>query len=456
MATPADTTAVPLPAAERGGLREVVGLAYPVVLSNLSMTLLHLVDSAFVGRLGATELGAVGYAGIWYWTALCFFMGTAQGVQTFVSQAHGAGREGECGAWLWQALAWLAPLAALALGAFALLFPLLLGVLGPSPDLQGAAAEYVRPRSFGAFASVTAMALASFFRGVGDTRTPLYAMLAANVANGLLDYGLIFGNFGLPALGIAGAGGASAAAEWLYAGILLFAFRRPRVARPFATRPVRPERAAVRRLARTSTPIGGQWFLEMISFALFSTLVARMGDEQMAASQAFLALLHLSFMQVVGVSVATGTLVGRYRGAEDLEAAERSHRTAQRVGLALAFAVGALFLGVPELLLRIFTSDADVLAFGRPLLAVGAAFQLLDAVGIIASGALRGAGDTRWPFVVQATLAWSVFLPLGWLFGVALGGGLFGAWLGGTVYVALLAVAFLWRFRSGAWRSINI
>jgi MATE family multidrug resistance protein len=456
MATPADTAAAPLPVAERGGMREVVGLAYPVVLSNLSMTMLHLVDSAFVGRLGATELGAVGYAGIWYWTALCFFMGTAQGVQTFVSQAHGAGREGECGAWFWQALAWLAPLAALVLVAFALCFPLLLGVLGPSAELQGTAAEYIRPRSFGAFASVAAMALASFFRGIGDTRTPLYAMLAANVANGLLDYGLIFGNFGLPALGVAGAGGASAAAEWLYAGILLFAFRRPRVARPFVTRAIRPDRKSVRRLARTSTPIGGQWFLEMISFALFSTLVARMGDEQMAASQAFLALLHLSFMQVVGVSVATGTLVGRYRGAEDLEAAERSHRTAQRVGLALAFAVGALFLAVPEQLLRIFTRDAAVLSFGRPLLAVGAAFQLLDAVGIIASGALRGAGDTRWPFVVQATLAWTVFLPLGWLFGVVLGGGLFGAWVGGTVYVAALATVFLWRFRSGVWRTIAI
>ena len=456
MASPARTTALPRARAAAGSLREVMFLAYPVVLSNLSATLMHLVDVAFVGRLGATPLGAVGYGGVWYWTALCFFIGTATGVQTFVSQAHGAGRERECGAWAWQSIYGLALPAGVVLGLFALAFAPLLGLLGPSPELQATAAAYMRPRSLGAVGAVTAIALASFFRGIGETRTPLYGMVAANVTNAVLAYGLVFGKLGLPAWGVAGAGTASAVAEWTNAGLLLLAFRRRRVVAQFATRAVAPERRALARLARTSLPIGGQWFLEMISFALFTTLVARMGDLQMAASQAFLALLHLSFMQVVGISVAAGTLVGRYLGARDLEAAERSYASAQRLGIGLAVGVGLLFLLAPEPLMRIFTRDPEVIRLGRPLLAVGVVFQLLDAVGIVAGGALRGAGDTRWPFVAQTTLAWFLYLPMAWLLGVAAGGGLIGAWLGGSVYVAVLSLVLVRRFRSGAWQQMEI
>jgi MATE family multidrug resistance protein len=255
---------------------------------------------------------------------------------------------------------------------------------------------------------------------------------------------------------VAGAGLATSIAEYAHLLILLLAFRRSGVSRAFATGPVRADRSAQVRLLRTAAPIGGQWFLDMITFALFTTLVARMGDHAMAASQAFVALLHLSFMQVVGVSVAAGTLVGRYVGAADLDAAQRSHGSAQRLGVALSLWVAVLFLAVPEVLLALFTSDPAVIALGTPLLAVGALYNLVDAVQIVAGGALRGAGDTRWPFAAQTLLAWLVFLPAAWLLGVALAGGLLGAWLGGSLYVAGLALALLWRWRSGAWRGIAI
>jgi MATE family multidrug resistance protein len=110
----------------------------------------------------------------------------------------------------------------------------------------------------------------------------------------------------------------------------------------------------------------------------------------------------------------------------------------------------------PDALLGIFTSDPEVIVLGRPLLALGALFQLLDAVGIIAGGSLRGAGDTRFPFVVQASLAWLLRLPLVYCFAVVLGRGLYGAWFGELLYVAVLGSAWLLRFRSGVWRTIRI
>ena len=212
----------------------------------------------------------------------------------------------------------------------------------------------------------------------------------------------------------------------------------------------------MRRFLRTSAPIGGQWFLDMLAFAGFSTLVARMGATQMAASQALLSLMHLSFMQVVGVQMAVATLVGRYVGAGDPAAARRSHASALWLGIGMSVAVAALFLAAPELCLRLFVHDPEVLRLGVPLLAVGAAFQVIDAVGVLNGGALRGAGDTRWPFVVQTLLAWGLFLPAAWVGGALLDGGLLGAWWGGVVYVTALAAALHWRFLGGAWQQVRI
>src|SRR5260221_10512391 len=129
----------------------------------------------------------------------------------------------------------------------------------------------------------------------------------------------------------------------------------------------------------------------MASFALFSTIIARMGNAQMAASQAMIQLLSLSFMQAFGISIASGALVGRYVGARNFSAAERSHQSALRLGLLLAVLVAGLFFGRADILLSVVTRDAEVPALGPPLLAVGALFQVIDALGIIARGALRRA-----------------------------------------------------------------
>jgi MATE family, multidrug efflux pump len=439
-----------------GGLREVALLAYPVVLTQLARTAMGVVDSAMAGRLGAAELGAVGYGGIWMWTAACVFMGTATGVQTFVAQAHGAGDATQGVRWTWQGLYAVLPPATLGIALFALALPRWLSLLGPSPELQALTTSYLQARALGAPGLVVAMVLASYFRGLGDTHTPLACVVVANLLNAALDYGLIFGEFGLPRWGVEGAGAATAVAEWTYALLLAVAFWR-RLGRAGASaRPLRPERRSILRFARTSVPIGGQWVLEMLSFALFSTLVARMGDASMAATQALLMLLSLSFMQALGISVAASTLVGRYVGAGDEEAARRAHASSLRLGIGLALGVAALFLALPGPLLRIFSEAPEVLRLARPLLALGALFQLFDALGIVASGSLRGAGDTRWPFALTTVLAWLFFLPLAWTLGVGLGQGLFGAWAAATAWVALQSALLVRRFHSGAWLKARI
>jgi len=439
----------------RGGLRELAWLAYPVVLSHLCGSAMHVIDSMMVGRLGPTELGAVGYGGIWLWTALTLFVGTATGVQTFVAQADGAGDHHLCGRWTWQGFYAVAPIAVMGTAVFVAVLPALLEALGPSAGLREQAVTYVRWRSLGCLGLGVFMVLSSFFRGVGDTRTPLVASAVATAVNVGVNYCLIFGHAGFPEWGVKGAGVGTAIAEWTGALVLLAAFGRRRLAR-FVTRPVAPSTVDIRRFLATSLPIGGQWFIEMSSFSLFSTLVAVMGDAAMAASQALIALLSLSFMQAVGIGVASATLVGRYVGAQDPDSAERAHRTALGLGCALATAVAVLLLAAPETLVRLFSSDPEVLRLGAPLVRLGALVQVFDALNIIASGSLRGAGDTRWPFVAQSLNAWCVSLPLAWLLGVALGLGVLGAWVALAVAMAVLTVLLLGRFRAGAWRHVRI
>ena len=440
----------------RGGLREVAVLAYPVILTQISITTMQLVDSAMVGSLGATPLAAVGLGGVWIWTFTCGLVGMTTAVQTFVSQYQGRGRDAECGAWSWQGLyAVLAPTALLSVVLY-LGSDAFMRALEPSAELQPLAADYMSMRAPGAVGIAAAVALSSFFRGLGDTRTPLYATLVANVANAILDYGLVFGELGLPEWGVRGAGVATAAAEWIYFAALVVPFCSTAVRTRYRTEPVAPSAMAIRRLLATGLPIGGQWALEMTAFAAFLSLVARLGDAAMAASQAFIVLLSLSFMQAIGLSTAVSTLVGSYIGKGDLAAAEKSLRSGMQLATLLALGIALVFIGFPRELVSLFSSDPEVLRLGAALMWVGALYQVFDAFAIVADGALRGAGDTRWPFGVRCALAWLLFLPLGYVLGIVAGGGLVWAWFGGAVYVAVLAGVLVLRFRGGAWRTIEI
>jgi MATE family, multidrug efflux pump len=444
------------PARSRGDIAEVAQLAYPVVLTTLAETLMQTIDTAMLGHVGTTQLGAAGFAGLWIWTLFVPFTGTAQGVQAFVSRHDGAGEQERCGPWIWPAIWFLLPAMTVWMVAVAFFFPWLVHAIGPSPELQVAAIHYGWTRLLGGPALIVCFVLTSFFRGIGDTRTPLYATMIEVSTHCVFAYGLIFGHFGLPAWGIVGAGIAQASGAWLYAGLMLFAVLRRKVRDRYRTAPVAPNRSDFARFLRTSAPTGGTWLLDMTTFSIFGSIIARMGDASMAASQAMLQLLALSFMQAFAISIACGTLVGRYLGSNDLEAAERSYRSALTLGMVLAAAIALLFLSVPETLLGVFSRDPEFLALGKPLLALGAFFQVVDAVGIIANGALRGAGDTRWPFVVQSTLSWTLRLAAVCTFAIWLGGGVFGAWLGELCYVFALGIAWILRFRAGHWRTVRI
>ncbi|MEJ2720287.1 MAG: MATE family efflux transporter, partial [bacterium] len=329
--------------------------------------------------------------------------------------------------------------------------------LGPAPEVRTLCVAYTGIRMLSAPFFLLQYAFSNFFRGLGDTRTPMKVMIAANVVNIVLDYFLIFGNGPFPALGVEGAAWATFAANAVSAAVFVgIVFSRPYRSGHGTTRHWRPDAGCIGRLLKIGIPIGVHYVLDMGSFLVFSAYVGRMGTEQLAANQIVIQVLALSFMPCHGIAVAATTLMGQYIGAGRFDHAKKSSYATLRLGLLYAGFIGLVYFLFPESLVRVFNDDPMVLFFGKRLILIAAVFQFFDATQMISAGALRGAGDTKTPMILALGGGWLIFLPLGYLVGTILDKGVVGAWVGAAVYVAFLGVAMFARLKTERWGRIKL
>jgi len=439
-----------------GSYRQVWTLSYPAVLTMVSQTIMWTVDAAMVGHIGKAELAAVGLGGILVWTVYSFFVGLTSAVNTFVSQSYGAEDYRRCGLHLWQGL-YVALAAAGGLLVLRVFTPQALALLGPSPHVQELSSVYVEIRVLSAPFFLIYYTCSHFFRGIGDTMTPLKVLAFAHAVNILGDYLLIFGVGPFPEMGVRGAAWATSLANVVAAVVFVWlAFTRPMRERYATHTQWRFHREAFGRLLRIGGPIAVHFFLDMGSFLVFSAYIGRMGTDALAANQIAIQILALSFMPAQGLAIAATTLMGQYIGAGEPALAKRAAYTTLKMGLYYAGFIALLCLTVPETLVRLFNSDETVVALGRKLLLWAAFFQVFDAVQFISDGGLRGAGDTRVPMLIVVGGAWFVFLPLAYVFGSVLDGGVVGAWLGATLYVVVIGVLMFRRLHREGWRGATI
>ena len=442
----------------RGEWKEIVKLATPVVISKLSFTVMGLVDTGMVGRLGAAQQGAVGIATTYMFTLYVFGLGIIGVVNTFVSQNHGAGKLDRCGEVLGNGLK-LATVVGAATLAILLCSEPLFSLAGLSEEVAGYGFAYMSYRVIGLFGVFWYWVYNGFMEGIGETKAPMWITIAANFVNVVLDYALIFGLGPIPAMGVEGAGLATAGANLFILVCFAVLIHRPRspyrrfgVGRVFRSTDWR----MMGRMIRIGLPMGAQFFLEIGAFLFFSIMVGWTGDDALAAHQVALRVLSLSFMTAWGISVAATTLVGRHQGEGRYDLARAAGMRTVILVLGYTLVVGVVFAVLPAVITGLFTPFAKVASLATTLMYAAAAIQVFDGLNIVAYGALKGAGDTRWPLVAVILANWLLGVPLVYVLTITLGLGVLGTWLGILGVLMAQGLAMFLRFRKGKWRYIEV
>lgn len=423
-------------------LRALLKLSLPLLATQLGAMLLGLVDTAIVGRLGEVPLGAVGLGNNLYFLISVLGLGCMLALDPLISQALGAGEHGRAGALLWQGR-YVALLVCVPLGLLVAGLALALPWLGIDEATTAEARPYLYARLLGLAPFLLFAATRAFLQAQQITRPLLVAVVVANLVNAPLSWALVFGvpAIGLPSLGAGGAGLGSAIVT-----VVQLAMVGAAVARLPGTGRAPVDVPVMRRVLALGAPIGLQLFAEVGSFGIVALLMGNLGARALASHNVALTLVSTTFQFAIAIGAASSVRVGRAIGAGDVPGTRRAGLTAIGAGATCMLGSAAAFLLAPRPLARLLTDDADVIAAAVPLFAVAAAFQLSDGVQAVAAGALRGAGDTRWPLVSNLVGHYAIGVPIGAWLTFEAGWGATGLWWGLSAGLTAVAVALAARF----------
>jgi MATE family multidrug resistance protein len=437
----------------------MLGLALPVILGELGWMGMGIVDVWMVGQLGPEVIGAVGIGRAVYITVAIVGLGMLLGLDTLVSQSHGAGRLEDCHRWLVQGL-YLGLLLSVPLTATLLLCLPLLSLWGFDPDVLTMITPYLRVISWSILPLLIYTASRRYLQALNLVRPVMFALLSANLINAFCNWVLIFGNLGAPRLGVKGAGFATLF-SYLYMAtlLLIIALRQGRGAEPavFTSR-TRFDLSSLKRLVHLGFPVSVQLSLEISVFALATMLAGRLDAYQLAAHQIVLIVASTSYMLPLGVSSAAAVRVGQAFGRQSPGEAARAGWTALLLGSVAMLAAALCFVLMPRQLLELFTTDARVIATGISLFAMAALFQLFDGTQVVATGALRGAGDTRSAVYWNLCGHWLFGLPLGYYLCFTLDMGVLGLWIGLSAGLVLIGsgLVYVWARLAASGRNVAI
>ena len=429
-------------------LAALLALAAPIAAAQAGLALMGLVDTAVVGRLGAAPLAAVGLGNGVFFALAMLGLGVMMGFDPLFSQVLGAGQPQRAHAMLRQA-GWMAILCAAVMAVPIALLPLLLGRIGFAPEVARGASGFLLARLPGLLPLYLFAGARSYLQAHGRVRAVVIATVLANVANLLLDLLLVFGAGPIPALGAVGSGLATTLCTALQFGVLLVGIRAlPAPPALASERPSSggPDREVLLQALRIGLPFGLQMTAETGVFALVALLAARLGTQQVAAHQVAIALASLTFCAAVGVGNAGAVRVGWAVGARDRAAVRLRGLCAFAGGAGIMSVSGLAFWLFPGALARLLSDQPEVIAATVPLLAVAAAFQIVDGVQAVGAGVLRGAGDTQASLVANLVGHWAVGLPVALWLGYQRGMGVIGLWWGLCAGLSAVAVALLVRF----------
>jgi multidrug resistance protein, MATE family len=427
-----------------------VRLALPLVLAELGWMSMAIVDTVMVGHLpdSATAMGAVSLSSNIFIVPALFGAGLLMGLDTLVSQAFGAGQREDCHRSLINSI-YLSVVLTPILAAPLWLLPNLLRGMHIDPAILALAIPYTNALVVGLFPLLLYFAVRRCLQAMNMVRIVAFALITANIVNAVGNWVLIYGKWGAPAMGAVGSGWSTALARLYMAAVLIIylLWYDHRHRTDLLKTPVDIDLPRIRRLLTLGYPAALQFTLESGVFALVTTLIARLGPVPLASHQIALNTVAFTWMVPLGISSAAAVRVGQAIGRKDPRAAGDAGNTAIFLGAAFMTCASAALLIFPHAIARMYTPATDVIRVTTLLLAAGAAFQLFDGIQTVATGALRGAGDTRTPMLCHLIAYWIIGLPLGYWLCFTLNWGAFGLWAGLSLALILIGVVLLitWR-----------
>ena len=436
----------------RQELKPMLGLAGPVVLAEIGWVAMGIVDTMIVGRLGPEAIGAVGIGSMLFMAIAIFGMGLLLGLDTLVSQSYGAERVAECHRWLVQGV-YLGLLVSMPLSGLAWFGIERLHLWGFPDAVLRLTRPYLGIITWSLLPLLLYASFRRYLQAMNVVKPITFALVSANVINAVVNWILVFGHLGAPAMGTSGSAWATLVSRVYMAAVLLGAIvyhdarRRPSLFNVSWM----PDPAGLRRLFTLGFPAACQVTLEMAVFSAATALAGKLDAVSLAAHQVVLNIASLTFMVPLGVASAGAVRVGQAVGRGDPAGARRSGWTALLLGVLFMSSASLTFLVAPFPLLRVFTPNAAVIATGTSLLIVAAVFQPFDGIQGVATGVLRGLGDTRTPMLSNLAGHWFVGLPIGYALCFGRHWGVIGLWVGLAIGLISVGIVLLsvWTSRIG-------
>lgn len=444
----------------RREIRNVLAMSIPVVVTTSSRAMMDVADYIMITRLHLPEAqAAILPAQVIMWSYIVIGLGIASMVNTFASQCLGRGDYKECGAYAWQGLY----LALFVGGVGALLFPFLPALverIGHEPAVQAQELAYGRIALLTTAPTIAAAAFGWFFIGIHKPWTTMWSALEANVVNIVVSYVLMFGYLGFEPMGIAGAAWGTMAAVCYRTLRLMATLVSPSVDRKFSCRTTwQPSWRRLKNLLRVGAPCGAQWFCDVVVWAIFVNVLVgrRFGTVHLIATNTAWQYMRIAFLPTMGVGQALTALVGKSIGAGDPERAKREAAWAVKITVAYMSLLSVIYVLFGGTLISWFNPSPDVIAIGATIMVCTAVFQIFDALAIVYTSALRGAGDTFVPSMFFMVCNWVIIVGGGWAM-VELFPELesLGPWIAASTLIIVAGIFLWWRWRSEVWMRIEL
>lgn len=428
-------------------IRKTFILAYPVVIGQLGFIMMGVVDSIMVGEVGAVPLAGASLGNSFFFLIFIIGVGVAMALTPLVAILVGGQRFSECGIYFRQSF-----IINMSLGTVLMIIIFicsdLFELLNQPPEVVVQASSYTKIIALSILPAMFFHTYKQFIEGFSIMKPAMIIVITANIINTFINWVFIYGNMGMPALGLDGAGWATFGSRVYMAVLIAWYVMKSKLFKKYDVNfhfrnfnlPV------IKKILRIGLPSGFQYFFEVGAFTFAVTMIGWLGTNQLAAHQIAINLASVSFMAVLGISAAGAIRVGNAVGKKNVEEVRRAGFTAIAIGALVMFTAGLTFITLRNFLPSLYINNNEVIAIASSLLVIAAAFQVFDGIQGVGIGVLRGLTDVKIPTLITFIAYWVIALPAAYILGFSFNYGVEGVWVGLLIGLAASATMLSFRF----------